>query len=193
MNPLLHLPRGFFHNGYIVLAPYPEGERRTYLGLDDDQWPVEGEGGFSALVKAMEIPPAETGVAASPLFEACHAYLNQCLSSSLDARLLLVTTVHKHPRVVPPLGCWTTLGFDVAEPMGCHSVVNQEVLNGAAPQMSHWKSNLNQFGLFDDLITAQRFIVERESVMAINSDGMYTNPYFEFTPVLIHRFMECTS
>jgi len=179
----------FLPNGYLVAAPCWEELADVYQGIDDDQWPIESDDNLRKFLNRLGAPQALEGVEVATLWDETYAYWKRCLARGWKARLLLVSTCYTHPIVVPPKEGWKQLGYDVAEPMGQHSVLRHEVITGTAPQLGHWRSHLNAAGLFEDLETAEAFLHERLTVAERNPQGMELSPGFQFVPVLLHLFV----
>jgi hypothetical protein len=161
----------------------------VYQGIDDIQWPIEAdEVGLRKFTDGLEVPKALEGVQVARNWEKTYQYWMRCCSRGVMARLLLISTRYVYPCVTPSPECWRMLGYDVAEPMGQHSVLRHEVITGTAPQLQAWRLRLNPAGLFDSLGTAEEFLADRHLVSQTNPRGMELSPGFQFVPVLVHHF-----
>jgi hypothetical protein len=182
----------FTTNGYLVVAPASKQLVSEYQGIEGDQWPIESDD-LRRFARGLGVPEALEGVQVATLWEETLAYWRRCMAQGIPARLLLVSTHYAVPQVVPPEGCWRPLGYDVAEPMGNHSVVRHELILGHAPQLSYWRSRLNGAGLFDELETVEEFLRARQAAVDRGDvQGMVLSPGFRFVPVMVHLFTSYT-
>ncbi len=180
----------FVTNGYLVVAPSRIAHAEEYQGIDDDRWPIESErGSYEPLLRALGVPEPLEGAEVATRWNEALAYWQRCVAVRPYTRLMLLSTRYEAPRVLPPGVPWTRLGYDVADPMGNHSVLWHELIAGTAPQLAHWRPRLNAVGLFDELEVAEDFIRERRST-AERGDrrGMELGAGFHFVPVLVHLY-----
>lgn len=175
-------------NGYLVAITMNPSRSRSYLGVQDDTWPIEWKDA-RRLDLQLGIPQALQGVNVATRWEETYRYWGRCLALGLRARLLLVSTHYLSPQVIPPEGCWRRIGYDVAHATGAHSALAHEVVGEIAPQLIHWRSRLNEAGLFEDLAAAESFLVEREVLIRQgHREGIYVAPDFYFVPMLLHQY-----
>lgn len=182
----------FTPNGYLVLKSFTEEFGRTYQGIDDWQWPIElnDDSVYGKFMEKMGYPQQMAGVQVATNWDHTIAYFNRCIDQGIAPRLLLVSTRYVAPVVVPPAGSWKRLGIDVAEPLGVHSVIRQELLPNTAPRLSGWRERLNSIGLFDDLATAEEYLADRSKVAQTAPTGIYRSTDFVFVPVLLAKFVK---
>lgn len=186
--PEVEYGREFVMNGYLVVCPMSLKMADEYLGIEDDDWPIMGDS-YRRFADTMGVPEQGLGIQVATLWDRVLAYWRDCVVHGIRARLLLVSTRYLHPTVVPPVRCWERLGYDLAEPLGSHSVVRNELIAGsAAPRIRRWRSRLNAFGLFDDLETCEAFMNERRLIIEADETAGYSAPGFKFVPVLLHRY-----
>jgi hypothetical protein len=188
--PCVPYGSSFVTNGYLVVAPTNMQFAEKYQGIEGDPWPIESDH-LREFERKMGVPRPLEGVQVATLWEETLAYWHRCLVQGVPARLLLLATRYVSPMVAMPQGNWKRLGYDIAEPMGNHSVISHELIGGYAPQLAHWRALLNVAGLFDELDTAEAFMHERQAkVDAGDAQGIYVSPGFSFVPVLVHTFSD---
>jgi hypothetical protein len=186
-----HEPYGtdFVTNGFVVVAPVKPEAVAPYRGIDADPWPTERAPSLRRLLDRLGVPGPLDGVEAATNWDEAHEYWRRCRTLSVPAHLLLVATRYLTPRVAPPAGRWSFLGYDIAEPLGEHSLLRHEVIGNGMAALAHWRDTLNQAGLLPDLETAERFMAEWiETAVHVDIQGDHDGYYF--VPVRLHEYEE---
>jgi hypothetical protein len=186
-----HLPYGtdFVTNGLVVVAAVKPEAVAPYRGIDADPWPIERAPSLRRLLNRLGVPRPLDGVEAATIWEEAHKYWRRCREMSIPARLLMVATRYLAPRTVPPAGRWVLLGYDIAEPLGEHSLLRHEVIGRGMAALAPWRDRLNEAGLLPDLGTAERFMAEWIET-AVHGDRQGDHDGFYFVPVRLHEYEE---
>ena len=176
----------FVPNGYLVVASYTPESETIYQGIDDDTWPIESDN-YRKLANQLGIPRQMEGVQVATRWPETVSYWRRCNSVRYNSRLLLLRTRFSIPYIIVNRDDWQSIGYDIADPLGQHSLLKNQVISGSVHQLIKWQSYLNEHGMLDSLELSEDFLAEYNALP--NRVNLPPSPQFQFVPVSVSIYL----